>query len=359
MAVRALSDIERTTLIPAKKLLALEQLSAQVLKTRDDEYDRIDRGIRGREADQAKTFGDLRDEEDLYIFTDGVRKAGLDNDIGSKQKKAWATVVGLITPDLAVCEKCNKYPIAYTSGVVSPPLDERCPHCGKGLITAPKQEAPYQAWTTLEMVSPGKSHDRQTIQHLPLPLSNSSIEADAGTFYQIGTEVRAALVQEGLTLDGKPDFGRFLAYLAHGPLANRFQGLDQVLRALGSPDSFGAYDLVSIRSLVRKAKVWTPSAITSVHKEESFSSSEQPMSLDQLLCDLFSVDGLQRFCSQNCPGMVSQLSWGNSLNQVAFEAANCMKAFGYNNDKLVEALIRERPGKKSLIEASRQLILSR
>jgi len=361
MAVRALSDIERTTLIPAEKLLALTQLSDQVLKTRGSEYTLIDRGIRGRDADQPKTFGDLRDEEDFDVFSDGVRKAGLDNDIGSKQKKAWATVVGLITPDLAICEECNKYPIALASGVPSLLTEGRCPHCGRGLITAPKQEEPYLAWTTLQMVSPGQTHDRLSLPHLPLPLSNTAIEADAGrAFYQIDTEVRLALVQEDLTREGQVDFVKFLAYLAHGPLANRFRGKDEVIVSLGNPRAFGAFDLVSIRDTVRKAKAWTPSTTSTELSAPTTSSPGKAMRLEELLVELFVDSGeLSRFLSESFGhGFRRNLPGGNvPLSELAYQAVRAVISHGYQNEEFFDKLIQIRPGRRHDIEATRRLTL--
>jgi len=159
-----------------------------------------------------------------------------------------------------VSEEGGVHELLYKEGT-------RCPFKGCGaLITAPKQEDPFTAWTTGQQTAPAVTHDRKSIHHLPIPIRNDVLLAEAGKgLYKISDLVRQALEQEDLkNEDGVIHVAHLLHFLAHGPLASRFRGKDEVLTSLDNPQRFGAYDLTSCRAVVRDAKAWRPSSISRV-----------------------------------------------------------------------------------------------
>lgn len=364
MAVRELSPNEATTPIPEVKQRAILMVFDLVLLTRGDEASRIVDQIRGRRRVLPLTFGELRNMADAQKISNQATAAGVD-DLGEAPTDL-ARVLQHITPDLAVCEACSKYPIAEMSGIVSLITEGRCPHCGEGLITAPKQAEPYMAWTTLEMVSPSQTHDRRSIPDLPLPLSNAAIEAEAGKgLYTIDPNVRTALEQEGLTKDGQPDFGKFLIFLAHGPRSSRFRGMDEVLVALGNPHAFRAYDPVSIRDVVRKAKSWTPTRAAPASDppaSDPVSSGLDPNKasvLVNLFTSIFSTSELSMFVRYGpCGNEASQvLSPGLALRPFAEEVLNFYQRHHLINTDFFGRLIKERPFRRDEIERCRKLVL--
>ena len=237
----------------------------------------------------------------------------------------------------------------------------RCPHCGEGLITAPKQAEPYVAWTTLETVSPSQTHDRLTMTHLPLPVRNDVILGEAGNgFFSIAPSVQSALEEEGLmTEDGVINVAHFLAFLAHGPVADRFRGMDEVLVALGNPAAFGARDSVSVRAAVRQAKAWTPRTATTVasvatsHGSDEFVPSGTPFKqLAELLEVCFSIDELQRLIGSLSSGMnlLRSLSDGRSGPHVfSGEVTSMLERRGRIDTELFTAILRDRPRQSAAI----------
>lgn len=363
MIIRQLSAVEATIPIPETKAQAILALFDQVLLTQGDEAQRIIKQIRGRRQGPL-TFGELRAMADDVKIARQATAAGVEN-LGEAPTDL-ARVLQHITPDLAICEVCGKYPIAEIGGVVSLLTEGRCPHCNQGLITAPKQAEPYQAWTTLEMVSPSQTHDRRSITHLSLPLRNDAIIEESGRgIYTIDPLVRQAIEQEGLvTVEGQINVAHFLTFLAHsGHFTSRFCGLDEVLIALGRPESFGAYDLVSIRAVVRQAKSWAPrtSVVSAVTPAHPVNSAKPITRLDDLLQELFTLDELKVFVSRFFDrGFNINLEWSSSVATSCNNVARAINRNGYDlgnaRTELLNELVRVRPGREAMIRACFQVM---
>ncbi|HLD20802.1 MAG TPA: hypothetical protein VJB64_01775, partial [Patescibacteria group bacterium] len=179
-------------------------------------------------------------------------------------------------------------------------------------------------------------------------------------FFSIAPSVQSALEEEGLmTEDGVINVAHFLAFLAHGPVADRFRGMDEVLVALGNPAAFGARDSVSVRAAVRQAKAWTPRTATTVasvatsHGSDEFVPSGTPFKqLAELLEVCFSIDELQRLIGSLSSGMnlLRSLSDGRSGPHVfSGEVTSMLERRGRIDTELFTAILRDRPRQSAAI----------
>jgi len=292
LQIKEMTENDRRIELPPEKVKAVLVVFDQVLFTQGQEAQNILDSMRGRRGrGKPLTFGELVGLADESKISAAAIAIGI-TDLGSGPPVDLARVLHLIAhPSIAICENktCSRYAVAEEGGVVTLLIEGRCPFCGS-LITAPKQEEPFIAWTTGLEMAPAVTHDRITIPHLPLPLRNDVVLTEAGgNLYSISPTLLQAMQVEGLEIvlnektgEKVPSISHFLHFLSRGPLSSRFRGKDEVLISLGNTRSFGAYDLTSLRSVVRDAKGWRPSSANTppphVHME---TASGVPLSLSR------------------------------------------------------------------------------
>lgn len=273
---RVLFEIDRQKEIPSEKITGVLIVFDQVLDTQGEEAKNILASMRGRKGrNRVLTFGELLGLADGETINNAAKEIGI-TDLGAGPTVTLARILRLIAdPLIPICESCNRYAVSDEGGIHDLLYKEgtRCPFKGCGaLLTAPKQEQSFIAWTTLQDQKPAATHDRISIPHQPLPLRNDIILAQQkhDGMYYIHQWLERALREVGLlTEEGQVNAAHFLMFLAHSSLKGRFMGgdgkvqLDRVLVALKEPSLYGAWDEMSVRAVVRDAKDWKVPSVTS------------------------------------------------------------------------------------------------
>ena len=166
-------------------------------------------------------------------------------------------------------------------------------------------------------------------------------------------ETEGLKTEEGITIN----VAHFLAYLAHGPLASRFRGMDEVLQALGNPRSFGGHDVLSVRAVVRSAKSWTPRAqVTAPSGAASHAASgfvpggSREIQLMGLFQAMFTVQELETFINYVFGRRVTdEIAWNGTLSAVSWNVQESLRRRGLVSLKFFLELLIERPNWTSQI----------
>ena len=79
--------------------------------------------------------------------------------------------------------------------------------------------------------------------------------------------------------------------------------------------------------------------------------------LVELLMDFFTVHDLEQFCAEHVPALSAEISFQNSLRQVAFDAVSVASRHGVIDAEFFEALTSERPRRRAEIERCRDLFV--
>jgi len=284
MDPRELSDNERRLAVPAEKRTGIILLIKQVLLLDTlEEATSFFVALRGRAEGRIDLmFGELRGLANTAKIVQAGAKVGIE-DVESQAVDFANVLASIADPLMPICEKCHRYAVDVEGGVITVINGVRCPFSGcGGLILQPKQEKPFQSWVTPQERAPAVTHYREG--HLALPERNDVILTEAGQgLYEISSLVRQALEQEDMkTEEGDINVAQFLAFLAHDrSTSSRFRGKDEVLRSLGNPSMFGAYDLTSVRAIVRQAKGWTGPSKPNPSIQPVHGGSERPLNLSR------------------------------------------------------------------------------